>query len=257
MNIQIRTIAAALLATGSLTCAAAAGWSGFYLGANAGAALGTSHATTTTVFSPTGYFATTSVPAIATTGAQHLSDTAFVGGLESGYNWRMDDFVLGFEVDFDYAPSSAHASGTTTYPCCSPTNFTITSSLKTSWMTTVRPRLGWAWGDEGLLYATGGFAAIKEKAGYVFTDTFATAASSGNASSVKTGWTVGAGMAYAIAPGWNAKVEYLYADFGKITFPGSTLTAFTPAISFPTSTFTHTSTLRQSIVRVGIDYEFN
>ena len=56
----------ALTAAGS---AQSADFKGFYLGANVGGANGNSDAQTTTVFSPTGYFAASSVPAIATAGA--------------------------------------------------------------------------------------------------------------------------------------------------------------------------------------------
>ena len=39
-------------------------WTGFYVGLNAGGAWNESNATTTTVFSPVGYFAASSVPAM-------------------------------------------------------------------------------------------------------------------------------------------------------------------------------------------------
>jgi len=31
----------------------------------------------------------------------------------------------------------------------------------------------------------------------------------------QVGWTVGGGIEYSINPDWSAKIEYLYADFGK------------------------------------------
>ena len=45
-------------------------WTGWYIGLNAGGAWGRFNAATTTIFSPTGYFAQSSVPAIAAAGAQ-------------------------------------------------------------------------------------------------------------------------------------------------------------------------------------------
>ncbi|TGS79702.1 porin family protein, partial [Mesorhizobium sp. M2D.F.Ca.ET.178.01.1.1] len=36
-------------------------------------------------------------------------------------------------------------------------------------------------------------------------------------SQVKAGWTLGAGVAYAINKNWFAQVDYRYTDFGKVT----------------------------------------
>ena len=73
-------------------------WTGFYLGVNAGGAWGGSNAATTTVFSPIGYFATTSPGAIAIAGAQHLNSSGFTGGLTAGYNWQSSNVLFGLEL---------------------------------------------------------------------------------------------------------------------------------------------------------------
>ena len=70
-------------------------WTGFYVGINAGSAGGTSHATTTTIFSPTGYFATTSPPAIAIAGAQRLRPRGFSGGGQVGFDGNRVAVTLG------------------------------------------------------------------------------------------------------------------------------------------------------------------
>jgi outer membrane immunogenic protein len=53
---------------------------------------------------------------------------------------------------------------------------------------------------------------------------------------------VGAGIEYAFAPNWSAKVEYLHADYGSDTYalPAAT------NIDFKTDT-----------VKVGVNYLFN
>jgi outer membrane immunogenic protein len=61
--------------TKALNIAPVYNWTGFYVGVNAGGAWGPSDPTTTTVFSPAGYFALSSVGAIATAGAQR-ADTS-------------------------------------------------------------------------------------------------------------------------------------------------------------------------------------
>src|SRR5436305_950367 len=55
-------------------------WDGFYVGGYAGVGLRRATANTTTVFSPTGYFAATSAPAVGTAGRQTLNSTNFNGG---------------------------------------------------------------------------------------------------------------------------------------------------------------------------------
>ncbi len=63
-------------------------WKGFYVGGNSGGVKGHSDAFTSTVFSPTGYFALSSVPAIAAVGHQTLSPSGFTGGGQAGYNFQ-------------------------------------------------------------------------------------------------------------------------------------------------------------------------
>src|SRR5262245_2142222 len=80
---------------------ARASWSGLYVGVNGGKGFGKFNANTSTIFSPTGYFATTSVPAISSAGAQHLSPEGFSGGIGIGYDLQIGPFVLGAEADFN------------------------------------------------------------------------------------------------------------------------------------------------------------
>src|SRR5438552_10446021 len=107
------------------TCGFGQDWKGFYVGGNAGGAKGVSEEQTTTVFSPTGYFASSSVPAIAIAGDHFLSPRGFTGGGQFGYNVQASHFVLGGEVDFDSLNVSDRYSSSLTYPCCAPTAFTV------------------------------------------------------------------------------------------------------------------------------------
>jgi outer membrane immunogenic protein len=228
-------------------------WTGFYVGANAGGAWGHSDTHTSTIFSPTGYFATTSPPAINGVGAQSVHTSGFTGGGQAGYNWQFGATVFGLEADFDYLGLKGSTSGSALYPCCAPTNFTVTSSVKADWLFTFRPRLGFA-ADHWLLYVTGGLAVSQVKANFNFTDTFATAAESAAVSSTKAGWTAGVGAEYALAGPWSVKVEYLHVDLGSVSVNSTNLTAFTPPIAFPTNIYSHSANLRSDIVRFGFNY---
>jgi outer membrane immunogenic protein len=229
-------------------------WSGWYVGLNAGAAFGHAHDTTTTVFSPTGYFATTSPGAIAIAGDQTMNNTGFTGGIQLGYNWQMNNTVFGIETDFGYMGLRASTAASGVYPCCAPTGFTVNQSAKTDWLWTLRPRVGWA-SNNWLLYVTGGLAVTQIKGDFLFTDTFATANESASISQTKAGWALGGGVEYGILGGpWRVKVEYLHVDFGSVSTTSTNLTAFTPRIAFPTNVYTHSIKLSDDIVRVGVNY---
>jgi outer membrane immunogenic protein len=230
-------------------------WTGFYLGANAGGAWGRSDAATSTIFSPVGYFATTSPGAIAIAGAQRLNSSGFTGGLTAGYNWQSSNVVFGLESDFNYFGLKGSSTGSGIYPCCVTTGFTVNSSVATDWLITFRPRIGIA-SNNWLFYVTGGLAVANVKSNFSFTDTFAAATESGSVSQTKAGWSAGGGVEYALMNGWSVKAEYLHVDLGSENVTSANLRAFTPSFAFPTNTFTHSADLHADIVRAGLNYKF-
>jgi len=229
-------------------------WTGFYVGVNAGGAWNTSNATTATVFSPTGYFALTSVPAIAIAGNQNINRSGFTGGLTAGYNWQASNWVVGIESDFNYFGVKGSTSATALYPCCAPSIFTVNSSVSSDWLFTLRGRAGVLVTPALLLYGTGGLAVANVKANYLFTDTFAAANESASISNTRYGWTAGFGGEYALMNGWSIKAEYLYVDLGRASVTSTNLA--TGLGTFPTNVYTHTIDLRSNIGRVGVNYKF-
>jgi len=244
-----------LTLTVTLAASTETDWKGIYFGGNLGGALGRSTANTSTVFSPTGYFATTSVPAIASTGRQSLQPNGFTAGGQIGTNFQMGSLVFGGEADFGSVRLKESASSTTVYPCCSPTNFTVTQSIKTDWLFTARARGGFAVG-KALVYLTGGLGTTQLNYSAVFTDTFATAGESGGVDKRKNGWMAGGGIEHRLDSRFSVKGEYLYADFGRVTTTTTGLTAFTPSISFPSNGWTHTAALHKNIFRGGVNYRW-
>lgn len=159
-------------------------WTGFYVGANVGVGWGDFDPSTTTVFSPTGYFAISSVQAIATVTAigqpgppTRLKSKEPIGGAEAGYNWQSGMVVYGLEADIEYFHLKSSITGFSTYPCCAPTSFTINTDAHTDWLFTARPRLGLAINND-MIYVTGGVAVTNLNATFQFTDTFANATES-------------------------------------------------------------------------------
>ena len=63
-----------------------------------------------------------------------------------------------------------------------------------------------------------------------------------------TGWILGAGMEYALAPGWTTRVEYRYTDFGVMTDH--------PTLYAPPQVFTERHREEFHSLRVGVAYRF-
>jgi outer membrane immunogenic protein len=141
------------------------------------------------------------------------------------------------------------------YPCCAPTAFTVTSNVSTTWLATIRGRLGYAV-NNWLFFVTGGAAFTDLRGNFAFSDTFANAAESASFSDTKTGYTVGGGVEAGLWGNWSVKGEYLYANFGTLSANSTNLTAFAPAIAFPSNVFTHSLDLKANIARAALNYRF-
>ncbi|MGB9405910.1 MAG: outer membrane beta-barrel protein, partial [Terracidiphilus sp.] len=210
----------------------ATNWTGFYAGFNAGGTVSSSNAQTSTVYSTTGWFAPSSPPAIAIAGNQNLSPQGYVLGGQFGYNRQIAPrWVLGAEADFGAFEASDSASRTAVYPCCSPYTFTVAQSVSTTWLATIRPRVGYAVTGRSLLFISGGAAKTQLNYSSLFTDDESNNNESASVAMLKTGWVLGGGWEYALNRYLSARAEYLYADFGSVSSAGTVMTSnYTPII---------------------------
>jgi outer membrane immunogenic protein len=217
-------------------------WTGFYVGGNAGGAWGDDPVTYTPLYSgaPAGF------PAVAAAnGSSTFRPTGFTAGGEAGYNWQVSRWVLGVEADIEYLDlKSSFTTPVLNFPGVVP--YFFATSVKSDWMATFRPRLGYAF-DRFMVYVTGGVGVANLQFAQSLTFTGA-ATAIGSVSSTRAGWTAGAGFEYAFAPHWSAKFEYLHSDFGSI--------GFTPVVSTPLINSTSSAAFRTDIARVGINYNF-
>ena len=252
-KIVLGTLALYLGATG--VSFAETDWTGFYVGVNAGQASGSSDVSTSTVYSPTGYFATTSPDAIGAAGLGSVDPSGFTGGLTAGYNWQSGSIVFGLEVDVNSLSVDDTRTATAVYPCCAPSEFTVTERTKANNLVTARGRLGYA-NDNSLFYVTAGWAQTKLKIDDVFTDNFANAQESFSDSKNNDGWIYGIGYEHGFNDNWSMKLEYLRADFGKLTGTSSNLVANTPPTGYPDNPFTHSADLTMNFIRFGVNYRF-
>lgn len=130
----------------------------------------------------------------------------FVAGGTLGYNYQINNIVLGIEADISTGPDGITAQGTQTpgWRCN-----TGACNASIDWFGTIRARLGLAM-DNWLLFVSGGYA-YGEVDGGIYNS-----AQQGGGSA--DGWAAGAGVEYAMTQNLIAKFEYLHVDLGDIPF---------------------------------------
>src|SRR5262245_60955282 len=206
-------------------------WSGFYIGGNAGGAWGRSDFSTNPNCPPDPAAAVfcNSAPnpsflngvSVAAAGTGRLNPSGFTGGVQAGYNWQTGTLVWGAEADFNFLDLKKSVATTGTFPApFLGTQFALTEEVRTSWLATVRARLGVTIVPNVLLYATGGLAITDFKFASAYSDNaigggFPGGTGSASTSSVRTGWAAGGGLEWMFAGNWTLKAEYLYLAFAS------------------------------------------
>lgn len=253
-------------------------WTGFYVGGNVGYSWGNSNSTLSLIDPGTG----TTLNSTAT--KFHMDGV--IGGGQIGYNWQSGKWVFGLEADIQASGQAGNGSavcagGTAavlnsacaighigdTTPFNVPA-FPVTSNLAESldWFGTVRGRIGGLVDPRVLLYVTGGLAygevgASNTVGGINITgpqgvngSTLTSFTGAFSNSSLRAGWTVGAGVEGVIWGNWTAKLEYLYIDLGNVS--GSFVTPLI-APSGALAVSTYTSHITDNILRIGVNYKFS
>jgi outer membrane immunogenic protein len=227
-------------------------WAGPYIGGTLGVAWGSFDPQTSTTLQPGGEFNPVGIAAFNALGIQSAKGTGFDGGFEAGYNWQQSAVVFGVEADIEsFRLSGTANTGPVAYTGGGGDTVTLISQASTTWLATVRGRLGIA-NPSWLIYVTGGAAFTNLHGNFSFSDaTFGiteTASASGNV----TGYTVGGGVETKLSQRWSVKAEYLYVKFPSLSASGI-LGAGLLVIPQP---FTHSVDLSANIVRVGLNYHF-
>jgi outer membrane immunogenic protein len=153
-----------------------------------------------------------------------------LAGGQLGYNWQFGQFVWGLEGDGDWTQLRGQANAIN---CANTTQ----CQTRNDFLSTVRGRVGIAM-DRWLPYATGGLAIGNIKA----TPPAFTGVT--GIDKTDTGWTVGGGLEYSLAPNWSVKAEYLWVDLGKET------------CSIVCGLPSNNVNLTTNVVRGGINYHF-
>ena len=125
-----------------------------------------------------------------------------VGGGQVGYNYQVNQWVLGVEGEF---------SGTTikdSVTVTGPFGGSMSVHAGIDWVSTLAPRVGYAF-DRWLVYGKVGGAWIHASAGID-----GTGIGSISINGTTSGWMAGVGAEYALRDNWTAKVEFDTMDFG-------------------------------------------
>src|SRR5450631_115548 len=266
---KLTTLSAAIFALTAAAGAASAdnsavtgqkSWDGFYAGANIGGAW----STTCNTWEPGSVI--TGTPPLANAFYNRIcpNNSAFIGGLQFGYNFQVDRIVWGLDFDYDGWATSKHNRSYTYTGAAPPPNgtYTFNGNVSPSGFGLIHPRFGYAI-DDWLPYFTAGtiIAGGSHDSTAAFTPvgaSFPTTAFSGGKNFTSTGWIVGVGAEYGLRGPWSLKAEYLYANLGKGKNTTTTCTASASACA-AFSNFSldniHNS-FTANLFRVGFNYRF-
>lgn len=255
-----KIILTAMLAVCASSAARAQSWTGFYVGLNAGHAWAESKMTTNVAFSSTGYFTGAEIDAINANGSGRVKPSGFTGGLTLGYNWHFGHGFFGFEGDYNHFNSGDSRTVTFIDPlpagACGTSScyYTLRQNVDVNHLASIRMRGGWA-SKHWLIYATAGAAHTKFTYNEVFTDTYANAYEASWQTRSTGGFIWGGGAEVNFGKHWSLKGEYLSSHFSRLSGPGGTLTAYTPAVN-QSDVLTHSADLSVDMARVGVNFRF-
>lgn len=155
------------------------------------------------------------------------------GGVHVGYNYQINMLVLGVQAEIN-----AGSIGGTVIRAVR------TYTGRTNAFGSLDLRAGIAV-DRALLYVIGGLALTDNRHRTFETPPGGAGLTDAAFRQNRLGWNIGAGVEYAFAPNWSARVEYRYYDFGTASYPAvGTLIA-------------HTHKHNMHTVRLGVSYLFS
>jgi opacity protein-like surface antigen len=205
-------------------------WTGFYLGGNLGANNRTTSFSDTLRPTPSSFSSS--------------SPASFIGGGQLGINYEFrSGLVVGAEAVFDWLPNSS-----TTFTASNLRASTATGTINNRWITTATGKVGFAW-ERLLAYGKAGGAWVGGT-----NNSFNAAATPVGVSigSSSVGWTAGAGLEWAFAGNWSARVEYDFIGLQEQNFTVSR----TPATRFAGDTINVNDRTIQMIT-ASLNYKFS
>ncbi len=282
----MKKIVPSLLLMSSTLCATAGSWEGFYAGFNADYFASGNHAAKTQsdviqYCSPEGGCdggqIVSSAAARGATLALSLKKSGAIGGAQVGYNRAFRArYLWGFETDLqtggdhraDQGSTSVDYGGDPLVPNTILTQLNLSKS--TTYLGTVRGRIGYFLSPSLLLAGTGGLAyggvhaktnlsqsyAIPED----ITDIATQWETAGTYSRARLGLVWGVHLEKLLPNHWSLKSEYLYYNLGKATYRSGDLVDLITVPNTPQDFFTNslktTTRFDGHMVRLTLNYHF-
>jgi outer membrane immunogenic protein len=192
-------------------------------------------------------------------------DSGGTFGGQVGCNRQVGAWVFGGEADLNWSDISnsvrvAYGPVPSENPLftISPQTDIVTSKLE--WFSTIRARVGYAF-DRFMVFGTAGLVVgnVKSTTNVSFTTSgtspvYSGASHIGSNSETRAGLTAGGGVEWAVINNWSVKAEYLFLDLGRHSYSSALVT---PATALPGYTWTTAQTMREHVVRVGLNYRFD
>jgi outer membrane immunogenic protein len=192
-------------------------WAGTYIGVNVGGAWGTFNIDPSTTNNLTGI--------VTDGGSTSLAGNSAAGGLQVGRNWQFGSWVLGIENQLQFTNLQQTMTVANRVGALVPGD---SFTAKVDHLNASKVKIGWAW-ERTLLYATGGAQmsfGVDESASYPARPGGSPAMTFSDENKLHVGYTVGAGLDYAVTDRISVGVEYRYFDLGSQTY---NVGAVTPA----------------------------
>ena len=217
-------------------------WTGIYIGGQVGYAWSSGNFK---------FFGVDPISGIAFSASGDPNPNGVIGGGHVGYQYQINQWVLGIEGSVD--GTSLSKTAVVALPGVFGGGATVNAHSSADIQGSIRGKLGIAW-DRVLIYATGGVAFGGFNTDWSLAGTTPAGVpifASSNFSNTRVGWTVGGGLQYAVTNNWWIFAEYRYSDFGSVNNG-----LFGTALPVGTI-FNGNRQITQNQVQAGFSYKFD
>lgn len=150
--------------------------------------------------------------------SKSIDDGNFIGGIYAGYNYQFqNNVVIGLDADIAWTDNTAKSNKNV--PVGEYYSEGYYNKVEQDWLAAVRGRLGYAY-NRFLPYIAGGvaFTDVEYKRRYIDDLKYFTNDEHYSDNKTLTGYTLGAGLDYAMTDHIILRAEYRYTDFGDKDF---------------------------------------
>lgn len=182
--------------------------------------------------------------------SKDLTDSNAISSIIWGYNKQNQNFVYGVETDISFSNfRDENDTGNINYITMPAATFRIQSKIKSKYLISIRPRIGYAT-NKSLFTISAGPALTKIDYNFNFSDTHSPEYSSLNEQNWALGLSGSIGYEYLLSNDWRLKMDYLYYKFNSVVNKKSQLS------NTPADGFNHDIDFEVNTFRIGFIKKF-